>query len=218
MTTKLLWAATAAILATAPVSAAVVFDNPLDYSGGDCVFNTTCGPQFTGNTFAAQLFTLSSATTLTGGTFSVYVNDATQPSAVNWLLLSATGLNTPGSVIASGSSLISSRTAIGTQFGYDLTAEGYSLPSVALGAGSYFIAVQGVSSQFSVFLAGASAFNGAFETDDGGASFYAGYRGFNGIAVSLSGGAVPEPASWALMIAGFGLVGAAMRRRVAIAA
>jgi hypothetical protein len=29
------------------------------------------------------------------------------------------------------------------------------------------------------------------------------------------GGAVPEPASWALMIAGFGLVGSAMRRRVA---
>ena len=29
---------------------------------------------------------------------------------------------------------------------------------------------------------------------------------------------VPEPASWAMMIAGFGLVGAAMRRRVAVAA
>ena len=28
------------------------------------------------------------------------------------------------------------------------------------------------------------------------------------------GGAVPEPASWAMMIAGFGLIGAAMRRRV----
>ncbi len=30
--------------------------------------------------------------------------------------------------------------------------------------------------------------------------------------------AVPEPASWALMIAGFGLVGSAMRRRVTVAA
>lgn len=33
-----------------------------------------------------------------------------------------------------------------------------------------------------------------------------------------AGGAVPEPASWALMIAGFGLVGAAMRRRAAAVA
>jgi PEP-CTERM motif len=31
---------------------------------------------------------------------------------------------------------------------------------------------------------------------------------------NILGGAVPEPASWALMIAGFGLVGSAMRRRV----
>ncbi|MDE2619485.1 MAG: PEPxxWA-CTERM sorting domain-containing protein, partial [Sphingomonadales bacterium] len=30
--------------------------------------------------------------------------------------------------------------------------------------------------------------------------------------------AVPEPATWALMMAGFGLVGAALRRRKAIAA
>jgi hypothetical protein len=31
--------------------------------------------------------------------------------------------------------------------------------------------------------------------------------------LSFSAAAVPEPASWAMMIAGFGLVGAAMRRR-----
>jgi hypothetical protein len=32
------------------------------------------------------------------------------------------------------------------------------------------------------------------------------------------GGAVPEPASWAMLITGFGLVGAAQRRRAALAA
>lgn len=36
-------------------------------------------------------------------------------------------------------------------------------------------------------------------------------------AVSVSGG-VPEPATWALMISGFGLAGAALRRRRAVAA
>lgn len=37
--------------------------------------------------------------------------------------------------------------------------------------------------------------------------------GFVFTNVSVIGTAVPEPASWAMMIAGFGLVGAAMRRR-----
>lgn len=36
-----------------------------------------------------------------------------------------------------------------------------------------------------------------------------------GNLVDITAGAVPEPASWALMIGGFGLVGSAMRRRVA---
>jgi hypothetical protein len=31
-------------------------------------------------------------------------------------------------------------------------------------------------------------------------------------------GSVPEPASWAMMIAGFGLIGGAMRRRAAATA
>lgn len=33
------------------------------------------------------------------------------------------------------------------------------------------------------------------------------------VANTITGGVVPEPASWALMIAGFGMVGGALRRR-----
>lgn len=40
---------------------------------------------------------------------------------------------------------------------------------------------------------------------------------FQSITASISA-AVPEPASWAMLIAGFGLVGAAARRRTAVAA
>ena len=36
---------------------------------------------------------------------------------------------------------------------------------------------------------------------------------FGNFALTQVGGAVPEPASWALMIGGFGLAGAALRRR-----
>jgi hypothetical protein len=60
----------------------------------------------------------------------------------------------------------------------------------------------------------------------GGTTLYSGYLDGRGTAASVSttfdaSGAVPEPASWAMLIAGFGLTGAAARRRrrmVAVAA
>ena len=36
---------------------------------------------------------------------------------------------------------------------------------------------------------------------------------FDSIAGRLAGGAVPEPSTWAVMILGFGIVGASVRRR-----
>ena len=41
---------------------------------------------------------------------------------------------------------------------------------------------------------------------------------FANSVVLTNGGAVPEPATWAMMIAGFGLAGSALRRRRAVAA
>lgn len=55
---------------------------------------------------------------------------------------------------------------------------------------------------------------------DHGATGGVAVRSFGGVnfdSISV-GGTVPEPASWALMIVGFGMVGATLRRRVALAA
>ena len=50
----------------------------------------------------------------------------------------------------------------------------------------------------------------------GGAGFTGGSDeewGLDGLRINLTGAAVPEPATWSLMIAGFGLVGGSLRRR-----
>jgi hypothetical protein len=63
----------------------------------------------------------------------------------------------------------------------------YSIIDYALGAGSYSVSITG----------------------DGAGGLPAGLY----VQVLEDGGAVPEPASWALMMGGFGLVGFAARRR-----
>ena len=62
-----------------------------------------------------------------------------------------------------------------------------------------------------VHVAGSGIVDLKIDNDYGGDDWVFGLR-------SLSFGAVPEPASWALMIGGFGMVGAKLRRRRAAAA
>lgn len=50
----------------------------------------------------------------------------------------------------------------------------------------------------------------------GGASGGVAVRGFDGVQydfITISSGVIPEPGTWAMLIAGFGMVGSAMRRR-----
>jgi hypothetical protein len=52
---------------------------------------------------------------------------------------------------------------------------------------------------------------------DNGAGYAIGLISDNGHQSFLTGGSVPEPATWALMIGGFGLAGVMLRRRSAVA-
>ena len=65
------------------------------------------------------------------------------------------------------------------------------------------------------FAVGAFSANGVYETITFGANQH-GFLTVSGIGDTGGGGAtggVPEPATWALMILGFGAAGAALRRR-----
>lgn len=93
-----------------------------------------------------------------------------------------------------------------------------------MGTGSYFFAVQAVTSNFGDYLQQGLATAGAAETHDGGLTWSAGYENssngaeLGGISVAL-GNAVPEPSTWAMMGLGFcGLAFAGLRARRSIRA
>ena len=209
-------AATALAISTAASShAATLFTNAPDLvvQGADCIYSTTCGANY-GNVFAAQLFTLGSTSTVTGFGFNAIVFGVFG-TAANYRILSSAG-GAPGAVIASGTAPLSN--AVGpTGSSFPTTNYTFNAVPIQLSAGNYFLAFQNVTTNFNDFLSKGEGPTGAFLSNDGGVSYSAGYRGSSSVAVSVFDDvvapAVPEPATWALMLLGFGMVGFASRRQ-----
>ena len=84
----------------------------------------------------------------------------------------------------------------------------YAGAADAFGAIGADYAPRWASTNFSKLVFNVSAGTYTFNVTD-----LAPVGGVNGLDVRLDTAAVPEPATWALMIAGFGLAGAALRRR-----
>jgi hypothetical protein len=201
-------------------NAGVVFNNPYDGSGaGDCSWSTTCAAEVgRGDDFAAQEFTLGSGTTITSGGFSELPGYAGYAvTSVNWQILDANGSGgLPGTLVASGTGAVTSYTvgAFGAPEGL------FTIGSISLASGTYYLAIQGVSPDFEEYLAEGVAGSGDANTSDGGTTWTSGYYcGGDGdcmpsVAIELFGGSeVPEPAAWALMLIGFGGLGTALRMR-----
>jgi len=79
------------------------------------------------------------------------------------------------------------------------------IASILYGPGSDFNGWETISADVAL---GAGTYTFRFAETDNQGFFQAGLDN-----VSVIGGGVPEPASWAMMLGGFGLVGGAMRRR-----
>jgi len=152
-------------------------------------------------------FSLGNPETLKQLTFAV-MTGYNFPSTVDVGFYTVTPFGLPGTSLANYSFKVSDfLSTVNTSFGTSLVT--VALPNLSLGAGTYDI----------------SFYNG---TDlgipgyakAGGAMYQQGY-GFHrgevaGFSLSNSAApAVPEPATWAMMLVGFGTVGFALRRRKA---
>lgn len=87
-------------------------------------------------------------------------------------------------------------------------ASGGTLPTFDLESGFH-------SDCLGVDTCGGSFFFTAYLRPSGSVNYYYNYGFFDGESYNVRVLAVPEPATWAMMIVGFGLVGVTLRRRVA---
>ncbi len=203
-----------AVLAAVPASAATLLTSSAGYTGPS--LDLTAFPGF--YTFTAGPVSLPNGITYT----------STSPGSV--LGTGGYGLNDNG--------VMNTTRIIGTNSGSDVVTLTFANPVAAFGAGMNYAVIGGNpvgnAPVISAFDAGGgliASFN--LETlapiRSGGANEFLLFRGINGNGTliksfTMSGGfliagetftsaVVPEPASWAMLIAGFGLTGAAMRRR-----
>jgi hypothetical protein len=193
-----------------PAAADVVYSNLGSVAnGGDCSFSTTCAASASrGNDFAAQLFTLGSSTTITGGSFSELNSGDPKPTAVNYAFYADVSGLPSGVALFNGSSLLTT-----TALGSNAFLESFNIAAADFTPGSYFFAIQADAAGFGNYLQQGLVDSGAAETHDGGTTWAANYEGIGGISVALSS-AVPEPSTWAMMILGFaGVAFMAYRRR-----
>ena len=203
----------ATVFGAAPAMATVVYDNQVGSS-------TSSGnnPMAQGY-WIAQDFALTSATTLTNFTFNAFTTATTVPTTAIRLNIYAGGNGGPGTMLYSGSFAVAATATTGLLAGYTLKDFTANLPNWALDAGSYYLALNvqplQINMHWTIPITSTLAGN-SWRSTTGATGSFDSYSQDHAFRLESNVAAVPEPATWAMMIAGFGMVGFAMRRRAKV--
>jgi len=169
----------------------------------------------------ANSFTAHNADVATGMGFETWDFSGATPTSVDWVIANGNPLN-GGTVIASGTSSVTSSFILTNGFGYDLYSDTIALPSVTTSCGG--------NCWVELLNATDSAGNPVFWDENNGPSnaWDSALGNLRNIDVAGTTGSetfditgligTPEPATWALMLAGFAGLGAMMRTRRRVAA
>lgn len=217
---KILFGSTAALLLGGTASAASLLTSSAGYTGPSLdlsafngFFTFTAGPVALPGGITYSSTTGSSV--IGKGNYGLQQNG----NSVNSLIV---GTNSPTATItftfATPVAMFGGGTNYSLRFG-DSLPDGNNPVISAFDSANNLIASYDIFALAPISTPGATdAF--AFRGIDGGGTGIASFTLSGGYVIirGFAGPAVPEPAAWALMIVGFGLTGAAMRRRVAAVA
>ena len=198
----------ALVAAAAPAAAAVTVGNPATFAGNvdgctACTFVVNQAFGVAGKTVSTYSFYAGSSSSITPLLLTRTDNGTTATFTIVGVGLLrnavAGGVNTFDFNVVSGTNITTANTYFG--FSYDnggvVTFDYYTPPA---GSGT-FVGSQGVSGVFG------GTFNADFSSQPDNA-----YNALDARTYSINATAVPEPATWALMILGFGMVGFGLRR------
>ena len=215
MTPRLTTAALALLLFAAPAAAATVYQN------GDTGRN---GSSSFGEFFQAHDFQIATAETLTGVTlYALDLFDEGNGLPIFYAIYAdATGL--PGAALSSGVSTNFTRTDLGPQGGggnpeYRIDFRFANPVNVAAGT-RYWLGLRygdGTEDRAGLGWVNVGGNNTLQGADLRNGVWNAGYNEAN-FLLNTGIAAVPEPAIWAMLVTGFGMAGAGLRRRRAVTA
>lgn len=211
MKTSLLAAAAALSLTmAAPASAAIIYDN-----GGS---NQSGGTEMS-NTMLAQDFRLATQAALTNAVFhAVSLDDAitSNPLAVLQYAIFADNGGAPGSILASGEALDTTLMSTGSSLGGEEYRVSFNFQSAFTAAAqtTYWFGLRFGSSSDPLSIYWSTAdFNDTALGQELFGDNWGGNTQEHTFSLGAGTSAVPEPATWAMMITGFALMGGAIRRR-----
>jgi len=220
-----LCAAAAALAATAlaatSAQAIVLYNSAsVGYAVGYTVIGGPSGSGAGG--FAADTFTLTHAAVVNQVVFDSWTLPGDKVTDVGWAILDAGGVPV-SNILAQGFADVTSTHYVQNLYGYDINFDSFTFTGLSLAAGTYWLELgnadtdtpgDGVgwdetvsASQFyanDVNITHPNTFAILGPTPERG-------PGGDGGGLPTSGGGVPEPDAWALMILGFGGVGAVLR-------
>jgi hypothetical protein len=199
----------APFLLTTPASADVLYDN------GPMNGQTSIGSwNISGAYVVADSFILTDTSTLTGVDLGLWVWSGETPASLAWRI--GTSIPTSPGGTSAGLSVLSECDGCAAN-GFDLYWVGFSLPSIVLGPGTYYLAIDsgagmGLGNEHRMY----------WDIDDGPSAAY--QNGFNlanygGVTGSNSDsfqilGTAPEPAGTAMFLSGLALVAGLARRKM----